>query len=159
MNSKVYEIGAIVGFIICLVLCLILIPNIGAFKFIGIILLSLCAGLCTMELTYLATFKFLESTDPNDWEFAVLEKMFEDGTKKYYPVIKTVKFGYFVSIDKTFISSVSQDVAYDTYEDALEILKEYKQMEVDQYNEELQKIKSGMNKKLKVLNKKYYKLH
>lgn len=159
MTSKVYDIAAIIGFIACLVLCLIFVPNIGFWKFLGIIICSVIAGLVGFEFTYLCTFKFLESTNPSAWEFAILEKWFEDGTKKYYPVVKTVKFGYFVNIDKTFISSVSSGTEYDTYEEAEEVIKDYKALEIEQYKTEIENIKAGKRcRKPRCLKKRYYRI-
>lgn len=159
MNSKVYDIAAVIGFILCFVLCLIFVPDIGFFKFLGIVVGSFIAGLVCFEFTYLCTFKFLESTNPSEWEFAVLEKWFENGTTKYYPVVKTVKFGYFVNIDKTFISSVSSGTEYDTYEEAEEVIKDYKALEIEQYKEEVKNVKSGKRcRKPKCLRKKYHKI-
>ena len=159
MSSKIYNICAIVGAVLCLTLCLIFIPDIGALKFLAIVFISACSGLMAFELSYLVLFKFLESTNPRDWTFAVMEKVFIDGTKKYQPVVKTVKFGYFTNIDKTFLSSVANESEFDTYEEAEEMIRAFKELEIENYNEEIRKIKSCKcmpEKKPKVVDKKYH---
>lgn len=161
MNSKIYEICGIAAALICLILCLILVPDIGAIKFIGIILFSFWIGVTAFEASYFILFKFLESTNPENWEFAVMERWFEDGTRKYQPVVKTVKFGYYTNIEKTFISSVAVESEFDTYEEAEEMIKSFKELEYEQYNEQIKMLrdrKCKPKKKLKILKTKYIKI-
>ena len=158
MNSKVYQICGIVCAVLCLVLCLIFVPDIGALKFLGIVFLSGCVCILAFDLSYVALYKILQSTNPNDWQFAVMERLYADGTKKYQPVIKTVKFGYYTNIDKTFISSVSNETEFDTYEEAEEVIKGFKEFEFEQYNRKVQELKENKVKKInkpKVLNVTY----
>lgn len=158
MTSKIYNICGIVGFILCLTLCLIFIPDIGALKFIGIFVLSLMAGISSLELSYFILYKFLEPTNPNEWKFAVLTKTYIDGTKKYQPVVKTIKFGYYINIDKILISSVSHDSEFDTYEEAEELIKTFKDLEIERYKEEMKSLYSNdckSVKKPKVIKKDY----
>ena len=161
MNSKIYEICGIVAAVICLVLCLVFVPNIGAIQFIGIIFFSFWVGVSAFDLSYFILFKFLESTNPADWDFAIMERWFEDGTRKYQPVVKTVKFGYYTNIDKTFLSSVAIESEFDTYEEAEEMIKAFKELEFQQYNEQIKALhdrESKSEKKIKVLGKKYIKI-
>lgn len=158
MNSKVYEICGIVGAVLCLILCLLFVPEIGALKFLGIVVLSGCAGILAFDLSYVALFKLLQSTNPSDWQFAVMERMYADGTKKYQPVIKTVKFGYYTNIDKTFLSSVSNETEFDTYEEAEEVIKGFKEFEIEQYKQKVQELKENKCKKVnkpKIVNVTY----
>jgi hypothetical protein len=113
------------------------------------------------DLSYFILFKFLESTNPADWDFAIMERWFEDGTRKYQPVVKTVKFGYYTNIDKTFLSSVAIESEFDTYEEAEEMIKAFKELEFQQYNEQVKALhdrKCKPEKKVKVLRKKYIKI-
>lgn len=161
MNSKIYEICGIVAAITCLTLCLIFVTNIGAIQFIGIIFFSFWVGVTFFDISYFILFKFLESTNPVDWDFAIMERLFEDGTRKYQPVVKTVKFGYYTNIDKTFLSSVAVESEFDTYEEAEEMIKAFKELEFQQYNEQLKALhdrKCKPEKKVKMLKKKYIKI-